>query len=73
LIIFCITLNFFKFYKTITATFQLSFNKHQKKQRTIMSSSAEQLANDYARGEIDGVPKCGQGMGTKSEQVLFYF
>jgi hypothetical protein len=34
-----------------------------------MSSSAEQLADDYARGEIDRVPKCGQGKRTKTEQV----
>jgi hypothetical protein len=32
-------------------------------------SSAEQLADDYARGEIDGVPKCGQGKRAKAEQV----
>jgi hypothetical protein len=36
-----------------------------------MSSSAEQLADDYERGEIDGVPKCGQGKRTKAEQVFF--
>jgi hypothetical protein len=36
-----------------------------------MSSSAEQLANNYAQGEIDDVPKCGQGKRTKAEQVFF--
>jgi hypothetical protein len=35
-----------------------------------MSSTAEQLADDYARGEIDEVPKCGQGKRTKAEQVF---
>jgi hypothetical protein len=34
-----------------------------------MSSSAEQLADAYARGEIDDMPKCGQGKRTKAEQV----
>jgi hypothetical protein len=34
-----------------------------------MSSNTEQLADDYARGEIDAVPKCGQGKQTKVEQV----
>jgi hypothetical protein len=34
-----------------------------------MSTNAEQLADNYARGEIDGVPKCGQGKRTKAEQV----
>jgi hypothetical protein len=38
-----------------------------------MNSRAEQLADDYARGAIDGVPKCGQGKRTKAEQVFVLF
>jgi hypothetical protein len=33
------------------------------------SSGAEQLADNYAQGEIDDVSKCGQGKRTKAEQV----
>ena len=34
-----------------------------------MSSSAAELAEDYARGEVDDVPKGTQGKRTKAEQV----
>jgi hypothetical protein len=35
-----------------------------------MSSSDELLADDYARGEVDGVPKCGQGKRTSQTGLL---
>jgi hypothetical protein len=66
LIIFCFKLlNFF----SVTKSNQLLFDFQQlnKKQQRIMSSRAEQLADDYdyARGAIDGCQNVAKANGQK--------
>jgi hypothetical protein len=64
--LFCLTFDFFNASQNLLF---FNFQRVTKKQQRTMSSNAEQLADDYAQGEIDGVPKCGQGNRTKTEQV----